>query len=704
MKRLAMGGMAQIYLAREEGDPQLLVIKRILPHLAENEEFVQMFLDEARIAARLDHPNIVQIFDLGSQDDSFFIAMEYIHGEDLRRIWKSAERRGQLIPVPLVCRILSEACAGLDHAHKQLDANGKPLNIVHRDISPQNILLTFEGRSKVVDFGIAKAADQATETRSGVLKGKYSYMSPEQAAGQRVDRRSDIFALGVVLYELLTGVRLFKRANDIITLQAVAECDITPPSQLNARVPKDLDAVVMKSLARDSAHRYSEALHFQRALEEWLASHPAPSATADVAAYMKDLYAARLAEEARLGDVLVEEEGVSPPGGSKASLRAARSAVERSLAERVPPEQRSPPERPAPERPALDQPTADNTMAAPRMDGATLPLSSSRTPSRPSRGDLRPNVVERKRTVDLRRSPSEPALDAPSESLSETPLVRPSHPRHRAVAPPPAELSGMSETIEDPEPPGETEVPAPPPPSNRRPLIIVGVLVLLGGVLGGLWATRSVPEPPVTITAGPKPMVPTPVEPEPATPEPAPTPTPVPTPPPTEAVVRKDPPAPVPVQVTLTARPLQASLSVDGQSPARSPLVMSALPGQELTVRVEAPRHRSLTRKIVVGQGPTQEEALELEALPTQKEPRAEVRPQPPPPAPVETRKGTVRFAVTPWADVSCGGRNLGSTPLPDVSLVAGVYECRFSNPEKGTRTQRVEVKPNSHTRVVVKF
>src|SRR6478609_9188289 len=151
--------MAQIYLARQqglEGFEKLLVVKRILPHLAENEDFVKMFLDEARIAARLNHPNIVQIFNLGAQDDSFFIAMEYIHGEDVRRVWKRADAAGHEFPIALVCRVVMDACSGLDYAHKKADQNGKPLNIVHRDISPQNILLTFEGGVKVVDFGIAK--------------------------------------------------------------------------------------------------------------------------------------------------------------------------------------------------------------------------------------------------------------------------------------------------------------------------------------------------------------------------------------------------------------------------------------------------------------------------------------------------------------------------------------------------------------------
>jgi serine/threonine-protein kinase len=253
LKRLAMGGMAQIYLARQkgpEGSEQLVVVKRILPHLAENVEFIRMFLDEAKIAARLAHPNIVAIYDLGAQDDSFFLAMEYIHGEDVRRMWKRAVTMGLELPVPLACRIVTDACAGLDYAHKKADPSGKPLGTVHRDVSPQNILVSFEGEVKVVDFGIAKAADQATVTRSGVLKGKYSYMSPEQAAGKRVDCRSDVFALGVVLYELLTHTRLFKRSSDMQTLAAVAECQVIPPSQVSPRVPADLDPIVMKALAR----------------------------------------------------------------------------------------------------------------------------------------------------------------------------------------------------------------------------------------------------------------------------------------------------------------------------------------------------------------------------------------------------------------------------------------------------------------------
>ena len=344
LKRLATGGMAQIYLARRKGpeaSEELVVVKRILPHLGENKEFVQMFLDEAKIAARLAHPNIVAIYDLGAQDDSFFIAMEYIHGEDVRRMCKRASAQGMEMPVPLACRIVIDACAGLDYAHKKTDISGKPLNIVHRDVSPQNILVSFQGDVKVVDFGIAKAADQATVTRSGVLKGKYSYMSPEQAAGKRVDCRSDVFALGVVLYELLTSTRLFKRASDMQTLSAVAECHVTPPSQVNPRVPKELDPIVLKALAKEPDERYSEALQLQTDLEEWLRTQQRAVPPAEFAAFLREVYAERIAREERSGSIVVEDEppatgqrtavgghrrshGQLPPVSSKEVTRADR--------------------------------------------------------------------------------------------------------------------------------------------------------------------------------------------------------------------------------------------------------------------------------------------------------------------------------------------------------------------------------------------
>ncbi|MGI5860682.1 MAG: protein kinase domain-containing protein [Myxococcales bacterium] len=302
--------MAEIYLARQagiEGFEKLLVLKRILPHLAENEEFVEMFLHEARVAVRLNHPNVVQIFDLGEAEGAYFIAMEYIHGEDARRIWRQSELVGNPIPVPLVCRIVMDAAAGLDYAHKRTDASGAPLNIIHRDVSPQNLLVSFEGAVKVADFGIAKAADQATQTRSGVLKGKYSYMSPEQASGKEIDHRTDQFALGIVFYELLTLRRLFKRSNDIQTLTAVSECKVAPPSEVNPRIPQGLDAIVMKALARNPDDRYRDLSEMQMAIEEWLLVNQQPSSPSHLSAFLKAIYADRLAREQEVGTPIFQD-------------------------------------------------------------------------------------------------------------------------------------------------------------------------------------------------------------------------------------------------------------------------------------------------------------------------------------------------------------------------------------------------------------
>ncbi len=331
LEKIATGGMAEIWLARQaglEGFEKLIVIKRILPHLAESEEFIQMFLHEARVAVRLNHPNVVQIFDLGSQDRSYFIAMEYIHGEDARKVWRHSVEVGKALPVPLVCRIIADAAAGLDYAHKRTDQAGQPLNIIHRDISPQNILVSFEGAVKVVDFGIAKAADQASHTRTGVLKGKYSYMSPEQAAGKDIDQRTDQFALATVLWELLTLQRLFKRDNEIRTLQAVAACEVPTPSQVAPRVPKDLDAIVLKALAKDAERRYRDLRELQVALEEWLLANRQPASATHLSEFMKGIYSERLARERASGRPLSADVAAAPaPEPKPAATRLAPRAT-----------------------------------------------------------------------------------------------------------------------------------------------------------------------------------------------------------------------------------------------------------------------------------------------------------------------------------------------------------------------------------------
>ena len=319
LKRLAGGGMGEVYLARQrglDGFQKLLVIKTLLPHLCEDEEFITMFKDEARLTAQLIHPNICQVFEFDQVGDTYYLAMEYLRGEDVRRLWKACETRAMPLRVPLICRLIADGAAGLDFAHSLRDSNGDPYGIVHRDISPQNILVTFEGGVKIIDFGVAKAAGRAQHTRTGALKGKYSYMSPEQVAGANVDGRSDIFALGIVLHELLTGRRLFKADSDVQTLARVREAHVTPPSKMNPQLPPGLDAIVLKSLAKDPDQRYSTAQEFRLALEDWLIQGRMSASSAHLAEFLKVVYAERLDKEARLGPLMGDPGLTAPPASS----------------------------------------------------------------------------------------------------------------------------------------------------------------------------------------------------------------------------------------------------------------------------------------------------------------------------------------------------------------------------------------------------
>ena len=262
--------MAEIYLARvagAEGFSKLVVVKRLLDKLAGDPEFVQMFLDEARINARLSHSNIVQVLELGEVDGQYFMAMEYVSGLSVAQVGRLATQRLGEVPQGVACGIVAQSCAGLHHAHETKLPDGSNMGIIHRDVSPQNLLLTYEGYVKVVDFGIAKAEGRATQTRAGLVKGKFAYMSPEQCLGEDIDRRTDIFALGIVLFELCTARRLFKRASTYETYDAIVRCEIPPPTQVSRAVTPQIEAVIFKALARKKEDRFESAEEMQEALE-----------------------------------------------------------------------------------------------------------------------------------------------------------------------------------------------------------------------------------------------------------------------------------------------------------------------------------------------------------------------------------------------------------------------------------------------------
>jgi len=279
VERIAIGGMAEIFKAKAAGlggFEKMLAIKRLHPRYSDDQDFIRMLMDEANIAVQLSHMNIGQIFDLGREEDLVYIAMELIEGRDLYRLLKRLAELDQLLAIQAAVFIAIEMLSGLDYAHRKLGIDGAPLEIIHRDISPQNILLSWEGEVKIVDFGIAKAAKRAVETQSGVIKGKFYYMSPEQARGDKLDQRCDIFSAGIVLYEMLTGTLMYGEEDDVTLLSRVRRADITPPRQLRPEIPIDLERILLKALSRESRRRFQTAADFHRALSQfhYSTSHP----------------------------------------------------------------------------------------------------------------------------------------------------------------------------------------------------------------------------------------------------------------------------------------------------------------------------------------------------------------------------------------------------------------------------------------------
>ncbi len=298
--RIASGGMAEIYLARmrqPNGSEREIVLKRLMPELQSDQEFVQMFHDEANIAARLRHPNIVQIFELGELDGSLFIAMELLRGVNLRDLLARLHARGVALPIPIALRIMCGCLEALDYAHRFTDPAGKKLNVVHRDVSPQNIIVTYDGLTKLVDFGVAKAEGRLHQTRAGLIKGKFAYMAPEQVSGGKVDGRSDIFALSEVFYEILLKRHPFFAASDMEVLRAILDKDPPHPSALDGSFPPSLGEVLMRAMKKAPGDRFSTAGQMQDALERYLQEARTPATTAAVGDFISELFEDRLSLE-----------------------------------------------------------------------------------------------------------------------------------------------------------------------------------------------------------------------------------------------------------------------------------------------------------------------------------------------------------------------------------------------------------------------
>lgn len=306
LDRIAVGGMAEVFRAKtfgEAGFSKVLVIKRILERYSRDPEFVEMFIQEAKLSAQLSHPNIVQVFDFGRQGDHYFIAMELVEGKDLKTLLKRLAHRGERLPVRTAAYLAYELAKGLAHAHSLTDSAGLPLNVVHRDVSPSNVLIGYDGQVKIVDFGIAEVeSGRSQPSESAVLKGKYSYMSPEQTESRELDARSDLFSAGICLWEMLTAARLFKAPTEAETLDKIRRCEVPSARALNPEVPENLEAIVYKALARNPELRYRDADALVAALGDFLAPETPARIRPVVQTFLSQQFAVELAAERQAFD------------------------------------------------------------------------------------------------------------------------------------------------------------------------------------------------------------------------------------------------------------------------------------------------------------------------------------------------------------------------------------------------------------------
>lgn len=564
--KLAEGGMAEIFLASAvgpEGFSKDVVIKVVKSFLAADSQFVQMFIGEARVSSKLNHANVVQIFDFGKHGDTYYLAMEYVRGASLWDLRKRCREHGTPFPPTLAAEIIAQTARGMQYAHS-LTENGQRIGVVHRDVTPHNVLLSFDGAVKLTDFGIAKAT--SGHTSPGMLKGKFAYMSPEQSRGEPVDARTDIFALGIVAWELLTGGRLFDGDSDLAVLRAVQESLIPPPSRMNPEVPQELSDIVMKALARPVQERFQSAFEFDKALATWVLRNAKSVEDTSVAQFLQTMF---------------REEFDRPSH-----------------------------EAPNPSGTLTETDTDDfgvgNTVARPGLNKTAMtatPISPvSHAPRRGVMDDDDEDGGSKVKTEEFRTAPPKPrteqmpALRRPSRRFEPLPLTERSN---VAVPEEPKVIVRESMRLERPAPRASTDsqsspvrisddAPRPSPaeepviaPRSNAPLIVaLGALVAL--LAGGVFYVtqrdaEKAPEPIAEVTPTPvvKPELPTPVDP----PEPAVVDTATPNPPDSDTPpdagalppvdTKTNPPGPTPVRkmgtLVLKAAPF-ATVTVQGKS------------------------------------------------------------------------------------------------------------------------------------------
>jgi serine/threonine protein kinase len=326
LDRINVGGMAEVFRGKTigvEGFERMVALKRILPSVSSDPDFIEMFVDEAKIAVQLQHANIAQTYDLGKVGEQYYIAMEYVRGVDLKTIWDRSRRRQRLLPIAMSAYVVQKIAEGLDFAHRKTDDAGVSLELVHRDVSPHNILCSFDGEVKLIDFGIAKVAHKVSKTQAGALKGKFGYMSPEQIRGIDLDRRTDVFACGTVLYELLVGHRAFKGGNDFSILERIRKVDFVPPRQINHSLDPQLERIILRALEKDPKDRYPWASDLAGDLQRYLFESGQSFGRTELVAYMQQHFAAEQEDERQRQE---RYKAVAIPAGTAPTVGPSRAA------------------------------------------------------------------------------------------------------------------------------------------------------------------------------------------------------------------------------------------------------------------------------------------------------------------------------------------------------------------------------------------
>lgn len=475
--KLDAGGMAEVYVAEAEsmaGFKKKVAIKRILPGLIKDQRFVRMFLDEARLSLRLNHANIVSVFDIGESENTYFIVMDFVHGTNLKTLLEYQAKKGGSMPAPLVVWILVEILKGLAYAHVLPDAEtGRTLGIVHRDISPPNILISWHGEVKLTDFGLAKATTQLESTDPGVVKGKYSYLSPEAARGEEIDFRADLFSAAILAFEMLTGRRLFRGKNDYQTIALVRACDVPSLRSYNPAVPVDLENILQKALSKDIKDRYQNAEAFADALLDFLFSNRLKVGARDIIDYVRPIRD-ELEAEKKAAEKKQQEE--RSPGGNNLIINLINEEMLhfRSLGG----EEKN--GAPSAAGQTGTSPTVEMPESAPAGSGGgendpSRPLDVDVFTPVPGRVPLTPNKL------GLSPTPVEP-LPRQDSLVDELGLAKPAELKQKDPSRPPK--PAVMRTI-----PPDPRTARPPEPTNKGEgggaawLIVLGVLLVGGGIV-----------------------------------------------------------------------------------------------------------------------------------------------------------------------------------------------------------------------------